>query len=129
RPGSRVSARGSPMTFVDLAIGDSVFIDANTFVFYFAAHAGYGPLCGQLLQRVENRELRGFTSTHVLGEVAHRLMIAEATASAGWSPGKVRQRLKKHPAVLQGLTQFRTAVDSVLHSQVHVLAISPGLVG
>lgn len=115
------------MTFADLAVGDWVFVDANTFVFYFGPHAAYGAVCGQFFRRIENQELHGFTSSHVLGEVAHRLMIAEATTAAGWSPGKVRQRLKQHPTVLQGLTQFRSAVETILQSRIQVLTIPSGL--
>lgn len=115
------------MTFAGLAIGDWIFIDANTFIFHFGPHPTYGAACGQFLARIENQELHGFTSSHVLGEVAHRLMIAEATATAGWSLGKVRQRLKQHPAVLQGLTQFRSAVETILKSRIQVLTIPSGL--
>ena len=55
-------------------------------------------------------------------------MIFEAVAVAGWAPGKVRQRLKQHPAVLQRLTRFRTAVEAILQSRVQVLTIPPALV-
>jgi predicted nucleic acid-binding protein len=115
------------MTFAGLGFGDWVFIDANIFIFYFGPHPAYGAACGQFLARIENQEFRIITSSHVLGEVAHRLMITEATATAGWSPGKVRQRLKQHPAVLQGLTQFRSAVETILQSRIQVLTIPSGL--
>jgi hypothetical protein len=47
------------MIFADLQAGDSVFVDANTLVYHFSAHAAFGPACTQLLQRIENRELVG----------------------------------------------------------------------
>src|SRR5205823_763110 len=83
--------------------------------------------CAQLIQRIENREVQGFTTTHVLGEVAHRLMIFEAMTVAGWVPGKVKQRLKQQPSVLQNLSRFRTAIETVLQSQVQVLPLPPTL--
>jgi uncharacterized protein len=117
------------VSFADLAIGDLVFVDSNVFIFHFGAHSKYAVACGQFFRRVENQEIQAFASTHVLGEVAHRLMIAEATTIAGWSPSKVRQRLKQQPAVLQGLTQYRAAVDTILQSQIQVLTIPIDLIG
>jgi len=33
------------MTFAELVRGDSVFLDANTFVYHFEPHAVFGPPC------------------------------------------------------------------------------------
>lgn len=115
------------MIFADLLAGESVFLDANTLIYYFGPHPTFGAACSQLIRRIETGQLPGFTSTHVLGEVAHQLMIAEASALPGWSPGKVRQRLRQQPGVLQNLTRFRTAVETVLQSAVQVLTIVPPL--
>jgi len=49
------------MTFADLVAGDAVFVDANTFLYSFAPDPSLGPPCSQLLQRIENQELEGFT--------------------------------------------------------------------
>jgi predicted nucleic acid-binding protein len=115
------------MIFADLLAGESVFLDANTLIYYFGPHPTFGAACSQLTRRIETRQLPGFTSTHVLGEVAHQLMIAEASALPGWSPGKVRQRLRQQPGVLQKLIRFRTAVETVLQSSIQVLTIAPPL--
>jgi hypothetical protein len=53
------------MTFADLQAGDAVFLDANTVVYHFAHDPVYGTACSQLLQRIENQQLRGLTSTHI----------------------------------------------------------------
>jgi hypothetical protein len=62
------------MILADLVAGESVFVDANTLTYQFQPHPVWGPACSQLLQRIENQELEGYTSTHVLGELAHRMM-------------------------------------------------------
>jgi hypothetical protein len=72
------------MIFADLPINSAVFVDANIFVFYFQPHAVLGPPCTTLIKRTELKELVGFTSTHVLGEVAHRLMTMEASMKFVW---------------------------------------------
>lgn len=89
----------------------------------------FGTACRQLVDRIENQDLLGFTSTHTLGEVAHQLMIAEALTLPGWSAGKVKKRLLQQPATLQTLVGFRTAVETVLRSRITVLTIAPALLG
>ena len=44
------------MTFAQLAAGELVFLDANTFIYHFAPDPTLGPSCTQLLQRIENQE-------------------------------------------------------------------------
>jgi hypothetical protein len=57
------------MTFADLATGDALFVDANTLIHLFEPHPRWGPYFHQLIQRIDNQDLVGFTSTHVVGEV------------------------------------------------------------
>jgi hypothetical protein len=52
------------MTFADLPTGDAVFVDANTFLYQVGPDPILGPACRQLLQRIENQDLLGFTSVH-----------------------------------------------------------------
>lgn len=115
------------MTFDDLAIGQSVFLDANTFVYHFAPDPALGPACRGLLRRVENGEFQGFTSTHILSEAAHRLMTIEASAKFGWPFAGIVYRLQSHPAEVQQLTSPKTAVDRILNSRIQVLTVAPSL--
>jgi hypothetical protein len=39
------------MIFADLAAGDSVFLDANTFIYHFGPDPALGPPCSQLPPR------------------------------------------------------------------------------
>ena len=94
------------MTLAAIAQGDSVFVDANIFVYHFAPDPVLQVPCGQFLQRLENQELQGYTSTHVLAEAAHRLLTIEARIRFGWKSGKVVRRLKQNPIHLQSLTGF-----------------------
>jgi predicted nucleic acid-binding protein len=116
------------LVFSQLTTGDSVFLDANTLIFHFGLHPTFGAACNQLLDRIEQQGLVGYTSTHVLSEMAHRLMLIEASALPGWTPSKIKLRLRQQPAAFAALTQFRTAVDAVLQSRIVVLSIVPLLV-
>jgi len=67
------------MNFGDIRDGESVFLDANTLVYHFSSHPTFGAACRELIERIARGELRGSTSSHVLSNVAHRLMTIEAT--------------------------------------------------
>jgi len=53
-------------------------------------------------------------------------MVIEASALPGWTGGRVLNRLKQQPAVVQQLTHFQIAVEAVLQSNIRVLAM-PGI--
>jgi predicted nucleic acid-binding protein len=116
------------MTFADLVAGDAVFLDANTLTYHFQPHPVLGPPCTDLLERIERQELLGSTSTHVLSELAHRLMTLEACALFGWPFPGIAQRLRQHPAQVQTLTRFRQAIQEVPRYRVQVVPISPPLI-
>jgi predicted nucleic acid-binding protein len=116
------------MTFQDLVAGDVVFLDSNTFVYHFAPDPRWSAACGQLLQRIHNQEITGYTSATILSEVAHRLMTIEARIRHGWTAGKVLQRLKQNPGIVQSLTGFRTSVASIVQSRVLILPVDSTLV-
>jgi predicted nucleic acid-binding protein len=63
---------------IDLPDRTEVFIDANVFVYHFSGPTEYTDFCSRFLQRIEEGRLSGFTSTLVLAETLHRLMIIEA---------------------------------------------------
>jgi predicted nucleic acid-binding protein len=116
------------MRFVDLVAGAAVLIDANTFVYYFAPDPRWSAPCGQLLQRIQNQDITGYTSAAILGEVAHRLMTIEARIRHGWTSGKVLQRLKQNPHIVQTLTNSEAALTSILASRVQIFPVDAALV-
>jgi hypothetical protein len=61
------------MTFAQIPAGTAIFVDANSLIYHFANDPAFGVPCTQLVQRIELRQLHGFTSSHVLADVAHRL--------------------------------------------------------
>ena len=116
------------MTLDQLPAGVHGFVDSNILVYHFQPHPGFGPMCHRLLERIERQDIEGSTSTHVLGELAHRLMVIEAGTLPGWAGGKVLNRLKQQPGAVQQLTLFQTAVEAVLQSRIRVLTIPASLV-
>lgn len=115
------------MTFADLAAGDAVFVDANTLTYHFQPHALWGPACTQLLRQIEQQQLVGYTATHVLGEVSHRLMTVEAHALLGWPMAGIGNRLRTHPTEVQKLGRFRSAVEILAQGNLRILTVTPPL--
>lgn len=111
------------MIFADIPDGASVFLDANTYVYHFAPHPVYKTPCTDLLDRIERGRVRGFTSTHVVTEISHRLMTLEAVDAFHWPIAGIAVRLRKHPADVQKLVNYRQAVHNILNSKVQVLEI------
>ncbi len=115
------------MTFADLATGDAVFVDANTVIHLFQPHPQWGHFCHQLVQRIDNQDLLGFTSTHVVSEVSHRLMTIEASRALGWSMAGIGNRLRTNPHEVQKLSIFRRAVEQIAQSRLQILTITPAV--
>jgi predicted nucleic acid-binding protein len=115
------------MIFTDLPAGVSVFLDANTLLLHFTADPNYGAACTELLERCERQELTGFTSTHVVSEVAHRLRTIEAALRFGRPFAGIAPWMKKHPAEVQQLLRFRQAIQEVPRYQLQVLTIPSSL--
>jgi predicted nucleic acid-binding protein len=111
------------MIFADLPNGSSVFVDGNTLIYHFQPHPGFGAACTDLLERIERQELLGFTSTHVLSELAHRLMTLEACVTFGWPYAGIAQRLANHLVQVQSLTRFRLAISEVFRFGLRVLTM------
>ena len=116
------------MTFADLVAGDSVFIDANTLVYHCTLDPTHGGACTDLLDRIGRGELNGFTSTHVLAEVAHRLMALESARRSGKPKTSTAKYLKSHLSDIQQLTAFRQAIEDLCVSNLSILTIPSNLI-
>jgi uncharacterized protein len=116
------------MTFGQVPAGAAVFLDANTLVYHFTHHPTFGPACAQLLKRIEHQHLTGFISTHVLSEIAHRLMTLEAVDRFGWPPTGIAARLRKHHVEIPKLTLHLQAVAQIPLMGIQAVAITPPLV-
>src|SRR5438034_1302834 len=116
------------MTFASIPHGSRLFLDANTLVYYFTADLRFGAACLQLMDRIARQELHGFTSAHVVGDVAHRVMTFEAMYAFGLPAKGMVTHLRQQPAEVQKLTRFRQAVDLVAPMGIQVVPLDLALV-
>jgi len=108
-----------------IPLGADVFIDSNIFVYALNSQS---PQCSALLQRVSNEEIIGITSYHVVGEVTHKLMIAEFLAAGGPGTNRPQKYLKEHPEIVSGLTHYWAGVESVLAMNLLFLPVDEGII-
>jgi predicted nucleic acid-binding protein len=116
------------MTFADLQNGDAVFVDANVLIYHFTNHPRYGAACTALAERIELKEIQGFTSTHCLADVAHRIMTIEAMGRFTWPASGLAARLKKRHASIPQLTLFPPATEKVGQLGIQIVPIVESLV-
>jgi predicted nucleic acid-binding protein len=112
------------MTFLNIPTEQAVFVDANVFLFYFRPDPVLGPPCDQLLRRIENGDIQGFPSAHVLNEMAHRLMTEEARQRFGWPMTGIARRLRQHPTQVQTLSRPRQAIDELSMIGLQILPVT-----
>ena len=116
------------MIFRDLPQGASVFLDSNTLVYHFSLHPVLGAATRDLVHRVEHGDLFGFTSTHIVAEVVHKLMLVEARSRFAWTQCKVTTRLKQHPDAVQQLVQCFAALAQLPNLHIQVCPITAPIV-
>jgi predicted nucleic acid-binding protein len=112
------------MTFDQIPTGGAVFLDANTLIYHFSAHPTYGAACTRLVERIENHDIQGSTSAHVLGDVVHRLMTVEAIALLGWPAAGIAVRLRKHHSEIPKLHLYQQVPVKVTQLGIHVLPLT-----
>jgi predicted nucleic acid-binding protein len=116
------------MTFADLHKGDAVFVDANALIYHFTNHPKYGAACTDLVERIEYKEITGFTSSHCLADVSHRLMTIEAMGRLGWPATALAARLKKHRKEIPKLRLYQQVAVKIGQLGIQVLPVSESLV-
>lgn len=97
-----------------------VFIDSNIFIYHFL---GASERCTDFLERIEMGDIDAYTSTVVLAEVLHRLMIAEVVEKHGVEPSKVVKFLKHNPEIIPTLEKCENAIKEIPEFKVKILSI------
>ena len=108
-----------PLT--ELPAGQTVFIDANIFIYHFT---GLSHECSSFLERCERGELWGVTAVHILLEVLHRLMMVEAVTKGLVSSGNVAKKLRKRPDVVKQLADYQTQTEAILEMGIEVVGLT-----
>lgn len=109
------------MRFDTLRNGDRVFIDANIFIYNFGGHS---PECKDVLLRCAKGELLGVTSTFILAEVLHRLMIAEAIEKEFVTEKNPVNKLRDHPEIIKKLSTYIHNVEQISNMNIEIVPLT-----
>lgn len=97
-------------TLDDIPSGSHVFLDATIFIYHFT---GQSKECRRLLERCESGDLAGATSTGVLAEATHRLMMIEAVSRKLVTAGNTARKLAEHPEIVRQLRVYQEQIDRI----------------
>lgn len=103
----------------------SVFIDANIFIYHFIYETAESQWCTSLLKKIEDEEIKGYTSTVVLAEISHRLMVFEAIEKYKLNSKNAVRFLKEHPDEVKALHKHFNAVNEIKEMGIHIIAVKP----
>ena len=101
--------------------GTKIFIDFNIFIYHFM---GTSEACTNFLERVRIADVEGHTSTIVLTEVLHRLMIAEVVEKYDVKPKKALRLLKEKPEIIPALEKSERAIQRIPDFSIKILPCS-----
>jgi hypothetical protein len=90
------------------------------------AHAIH--LVTALIERIELNDLRGFTSSQCLADVAHRIMTLEAMGRLGWPVSRLAARLNTHHVEIPKLSLYQQATPKVAQLGVQVVPLRESFV-
>ena len=81
-----------------------IFIDANIFLYAILGHPNFKSPCKDFLIKLENGEYEGITSTLILNEVVHKLMLAEVIKIKRLnSEYEALKLIRKNPDIISNL--------------------------
>lgn len=114
---------GDIVTFDDISSGTAVFLDSNCLIYAITLDPRWGSSCERLLTRIDQQDLQGYTSAHLLSELAHRVMTLEAVQQCNRPLPGIANWLRRHPTEIQQLSRHRQAIDEVRNCKVTILPV------
>jgi len=112
------------MKFNEIKNGETVFIDANIFLYHFT---GISKDCKELLKKCETKEIFGVTSFTVLAEICHHLMIAEAIKRGLIRSLRPAGQLQKKPEIIARLSEYSAQIMNIASWGIKVIYPSEGI--
>ncbi|MBI3755431.1 MAG: type II toxin-antitoxin system VapC family toxin [Deltaproteobacteria bacterium] len=107
-----------------IADNSKVFIDSNIFIYHFSNFERFADSCLSFFRKVEEGKIFAYTSTIVLAEVLHRLMVIEASKKFNAQPKHIVKLLKNNPDKASSLTEHLKSFDLIEKLGVSILPVT-----
>jgi predicted nucleic acid-binding protein len=103
--------------------GETVLIDANIFIYAIQQESEQ---CKKLLVKCAEDEITGILPAHILAEVMHILMMAEARDN-GWITGpNPAKQLTEKPDRVKALFRYETLMRDLLAINLNIVSLEQG---
>jgi len=112
----------------ETTLNTKIFIDANIFVYHFSAGSIFNKSCTDFLAEVEAKKFQGFTSTAIVQEAIHRLMMVEASSVLDTEVKNLPKYLKLHPDVVKELKKHLIVPGKISSLNIEIVQITPKLI-
>ena len=96
---------------------DIVLIDANIILYALRDKSAQ---CKRLIRRCVEHDTNGIITSHILAEVSHRLMLAEAHENGWISGSNPARRLAEQPERVKVLIRYEQAIKSLLAMGIYI---------
>ncbi len=110
------------MKLSQLPDGESIFLDANIFLYSAFDHPTFGGACRDFLTRVNQEEVHGYCSAFVLNEVFHKLMMSEIVDKFGVQAGVANNLFKQRPEIISELCDVWDELDIINNINITILS-------
>lgn len=100
------------------------YLDATIFYYHLVDVPPLSNDCSALLARIEQGHVQSVTSSVALAEATHKVMLAEVVQRHGVDHRGLIARLKRHPDLLDGLTNHAQVAATVRSLRLPVEAIT-----
>ena len=116
-----------PQLLKDIPDGATCFLDATIFYYHLVNTPPLSDDCSDLLTRIGSGAIYGVTSTVVLAEATHKVMLAEIVRKHSITPQGLISRIKKHPDLLINLTAHQQIVALAQALKITIMPITINL--
>ncbi len=99
------------MNLLKIPVEQPVIIDANILIY---ANQKASIQCVKLLERCANNEVFGILPTHILAEVMHVLMLAEARDVGLIKGSNPAKQLSENPQIVKSLNRYESLLRDLL---------------
>ena len=105
------------MNLLEIPPEQPVIIDANIFIY---ANQRASSQCVKLLERCSSNEVYGILPSHILAEVIHVLMLAEAKDLGLVKGANPARQLSENPRKIKALNRYESLIRDLLAIGLHL---------
>jgi len=97
----------------DFPDNEPCFVDANILYYHFVETPPFSEICSDFLERIGNGKVTGYSSTAVLAEAVHKVMLAEAASRWNLPRQGLVSRLKRQSNLISPLSEHLRVIPTV----------------